>query len=377
NYTLFSLWDTYRAEMPLMSIIQPERYPLFINSMLDIAEQQGRLPVWYFWGNETNCMVGNPGIIAVADAIVKGTPSVNPQRAFKAMLSTAADSARGGMLRQRYGFIPADLMNEAIAYDMEYAIADAAIANAADAAGDNATAAEFRRRSRSWRNYLDPQTGFVRGRMSDGSWRSPFDPRSANHRADDYCEGNAWQYTWLVPHDLDGLIEFYGSTKATLNRLDSLFTTSTELTGDDISPDISGLIGQYAHGNEPGHHNIYFYTMLGRNDKAAELIRRVADEFYTTAPDGLAGNEDAGQMSAWFVMSAMGLYEVEPASGRYWFGVPLLDRADIAVPGGVFTIRAEKLDGRPFSKVTLNGKPYKRMYIDHNDITAGGELVFE
>ena len=377
-YTIFSLWDTYRAEMPFLGIIQPKRSADMINTMVDICSQQGRLPVWHLWGNETDCMVGNPGIIAVADAIVKDLPGIDRERAYQALLTTAADTARGGALREKYGYIPCDLMNEAIAYDMEYAIADGAIAQAAKAMGDTATFRKFNERSHSYRNYFDPTTGFIRGRFTDGSWRTPFDPNATTHRMDDYCEGNAWQYTWLVPQDIDGLQECFGSREKTIQALDQLFTTSSELTGDDASPDITGLIGQYAHGNEPSHHTVYFYTMLGQPDKAADIIRKVYSDFYTVHPDGLAGNEDAGQMSAWYILSSLGFYQVEPASGRYWFGAPLYEKAEIEVPAGTFTVKAENLspENKYIRKVTLNGKDYDKMYIMHDDIINGGELIF-
>ena len=379
QYTIFSLWDTYRAEMPLLSIIQPERSTEMINTMVNIAEQQGRLPVWHLWGNETDCMVGNPGIIVVADAIVKNQPGIDRKKAYDALLKTAADTARGGIYRQQFGFIPSDKMNESIAFDMEYAIADAAVAAAAKAMGDDENYIKFTERSHSWRKYFDKSTGFVRGRFADGSWRTPFDPNSTVHREDDYCEGNAWQYTWLVPHDLNGLIELVGSKEATIAKLDELFTTSSELRGADVSPDISGLIGQYAHGNEPSHHTIYLYTLLGENDKAADRIRQVIDEFYTTKPDGLAGNEDAGQMSAWYILSNLGFYPVEPAGARYWFGTPMFEQASINVPGGKFIVKAKGLspENRYIRKATLNGKQLENMYIDHSDIMAGGELIFE
>lgn len=378
QYTIYSLWDTYRAQMPLMSIIHPERSGEMVANMVDIAEKQGRLPVWHLWGNETDCMVGNPGIIAVADAIVKGQSGFDREKAYEALLVTAADTARGGGLRQKYGYIPSDAMTESIAFDMEYAIADAAVAEAAKVMGDTANERKFRERSRSWRNYFDPTTGFVRGKMANGEMRTPFDPNSTNHRMDDYCEGNAWQYTWLVPQDIEGLTELFGGKDKTIEKLDLLFTTDSNLTGDDVSPDISGLIGQYAHGNEPSHHTIYFYTMLGENDKASDLIHRVVDEFYTVNPDGLAGNEDAGQMSAWYIISSLGFYEVEPASGRYWFGTPLFEEAEVAVPGGKFTVKATGLspENRYIRGVKLNGKDYDKMYIDHSAIVEGGELEF-
>lgn len=378
-YTVYSLWDTYRAEMPLLSIFQPERNAEMVNNMIDIADEQGRLPVWHLWGNETDCMVGNPGIIAVADAVVKKVPGVNPKRAFEAMLKTAADTARGGALREKYGFIPSDLMNEAIGFDMEYAIADGAVANAAKALGDSVNFEKFTQRSHSYRNYFDPSTGFVRGKMADGSFRTPFDPNSVNHRANDYTEGNAWQYTWLVPQDLDGLIECFGGKENTLEKLDLLFNTSSELRGEDVSPDISGMIGQYVHGNEPSHHIIYFYTMLGENRKAADRIRQVMADLYSLDNDGFSGNADAGQMPAWYVLSSLGFYQVEPASGRYWFGSPLLDKAEIAVPGGTFTVIAHNNSdkNRYIKSVKLNGQDYDKMYIDFADIINGGTLEFE
>lgn len=378
QYTIFSLWDTYRALMPLMSIVHADKSGEMVNTMVDIAEKQGRLPVWHLWGNETDCMVGNPGIIAVADAIVKGQTGFDRDKAYQALLKTAADTARGGAARQQYGFIPSDLMNESIAFDMEYAIADAAVAEAAKVMGDTLNERRFRQRSQSWRNYFDPSIGFVRGKFANGEMRTPFDPNSTTHRMDDYCEGNAWQYTWLVPQDLDGLINLFGSKEKTIEKLDLLFSTSSELTGNDVSPDISGLIGQYAHGNEPSHHTIYLYTMLGENDKAADRINQVIEEFYTTNPDGLAGNEDAGQMSAWYILSTLGFYEVEPASGRYWFGTPLFSQAEIAVPGGKFVVKAAGLspENKYIRGVKLNGKDYDKMYINHSDIIAGGELEF-
>jgi predicted alpha-1,2-mannosidase len=380
SYTIFSLWDTYRAEMPLLNITQTKRYADMINTMVNICDEQGRLPVWHLWGNETDCMVGNPGVIVVADAIVKKVPGVDLKRAYQALLTTAADTSRHYGLRVQYGYIPSDMIEaESIAFDMEYAIADAAIAQAAKVMGDKKNAKLFEERSHSYRNYFDKTTGFARGRMADGSWRSPFDPRSANHRADDYCEGNSWQYTWLAPQDLDGLAKCFGSKKVLEERLDSLFTTSSELVGEDVSPDISGLIGQYAHGNEPSHHIIYFYTMIGKPNKAADRVRQVLKEFYSTEADGLSGNEDAGQMSAWFIMSSLGFYQVEPAGARYWFGSPSFDEATIQVPGGKFTVKAENnsAENNHIISATLNGKKLNRNYITHTELMNGGTLTFK
>ena len=396
SYTTYSLWDTYRAAMPLLSITHPDRYADMINTMTDICEQQGRLPVWHLWGCETDCMVGNPALPVVADAIVKDIPGVDKERAYKALLTTAMDTIRGNGLRQKYGYIPFDLHNESVAYDMEYALADWAVAQAALAMGDSANYAYYNDRSHSYRNYFDPSTGFMRGKDSKGNWRTPFQTRNASHRNNDYCEGNAWQYTWLVPHDVEGLRDCFGSDEKLLAKLDSLFIAPSELEGDDISPDVSGLIGQYAHGNEPGHHTVYLYTMLGYPEKTADKVRDILATMYTTRPDGICGNEDVGQMSAWYILSALGLYEVEPGSGRYWFGSPLFSEAEIAVPGGTFRIVAEGNDPasrlsegnleagggkapetRYIESVTLNGRELTDRYITYADIMAGGTLHFK
>ena len=379
TYTTFSLWDTYRAAMPLMTILHPDRMPDIVNTMLAIADEQGRLPVWHLWGNETDCMVGNPGIPVVADAIVKGIGGFDLERAFEAIRRTAMNPDRGNGLRMKYGYIPCDLFNEAVAYDMEYALADGAAARAAEALGREEDARYFTERSHSYRNYFDPSMGFMRGRDSRRGWRTPFNPFASTHRADDYCEGNAWQYTWLAPHDVAGLESCFGSRARMLGKLDSLFTVSSVIEGAETSPDISGLIGQYAHGNEPSHHILYLYTMLGQPWKTAEKVREVLTTLYHDQPDGLSGNEDVGQMSAWYILSSLGMYEVEPAGGRYWFGSPLFDRAEIAVPGGTFTIVAENnsSENKYIRRVWLNGRPYTKPWIGHEEVMAGGELRFE
>ena len=379
NYTTFSLWDTYRAAMPLMTILHPEKMPDIIRTMLAIADEQGRLPVWHLWGNETDCMVGNPGIPVVADAIVKGIEGFDREKAFEAIKKTAMNPDRGNGLRMQYGYIPCDLFNEAVAYDMEYALADGAAARAAEVLGRMEDAKFFEERSHSYRNYFDPSTRFMRGRDSKGGWRTPFSPFASTHRADDYCEGNAWQYTWLAPHDVAGLEACFGSREKMLEKLDSLFTVSSVVEGGETSPDISGLIGQYAHGNEPSHHILYLYTMLGRPWKTADKVREVLTTLYHDAPDGLSGNEDVGQMSAWYVLSSLGMYEVEPAGGRYWFGIPLFDRAEVKVPGGVFVVAAKNNtpENRYVQRITLDGKPYDKPYITHGEVMRGGVLEFE
>ncbi len=383
TYTIFSLWDTYRAAMPLYSIFQPEKYEEFINTMLNIYKEQGKLPVWHLHGCETNCMVGNPGIPPVADAIVKGF-NIDKALAFEAMKESALKADRGQEFRMEYGYIPCDTRNESVAYDLEYALADGALVEAAKVLMDEGFDCKedmeyFQERSRSYRHLFDPELQFMRGKDRNGNFREKYSPFASDHRGDDYCEGNGWQYTWLVPHDLDGLIECFGSREAFLNKLDQLFLVSSVVEGEASSPDISGLIGQYAHGNEPSHHILYLYAMAGQPWKTADKVREVLTTLYHAEPDGLSGNEDVGQMSSWYILSSLGFYQAEPGSGRYWFGSPIFDKAEINVEGGKFTVIADNnsADNKYIQSVTLNGRPYTKGYIDHKDIAAGGELVFE
>ncbi|MBQ9184746.1 MAG: GH92 family glycosyl hydrolase [Bacteroidales bacterium] len=375
NYTIFSLWDTYRAQMPLLNIIHPEKADDMANTMLHIYKECGQLPVWHLWGCENWCMAGNPGVIALGDAIVKGYKGFDVKEAFEAMKASVALDDRGQNIRKKFGFIPSDLYNESVANDMEYAIADGAVANTAAFLGAKADEEIYRSRSHSYRNYMDKETLLARGRLSDGSWRTPFQPLLSNHRKQDYMEGNAWQYTWLAPQDFGGLVEFYGSKEKLVERLDTLFAQPSIIEGENASPDISGLIGQYVHGNEPSHHIIYFYTMAGAPAKAADRVREVYETMYFNNDNGLAGNEDEGQMSAWYVLSAMGFYQVEPASTQFWFGLPCFQKMDVTVAGGTFSISCEGT-GKYIQSVTLNGAAYDKGYIEFADITAGGTLVF-
>jgi predicted alpha-1,2-mannosidase len=378
NYTTFSLWDTYRAAQPLMTLINPSRVNDVVNTFLHIYEQQGKLPVWHLMGCETNCMIGNPGIIVVADAIMKGFKGFDHQRALKAMVNSAMLDVEGMDLLKKYGYIPSDLYNESVANCMEYAIADGAIARVAKKINDSKNYDYFLKRSHSYRTYFDPSTRFMRGRMSDGKFRSPFDPFEAKHRDCDYTEGNAWQYVWLVPHDVEGLINLFGSKKEMQQKLDSLFTVSSQL-GDEASPDISGLIGQYAHGNEPSHHILYLYQWLDQPRKTAEKVRYVLTHLYTDAPDGLSGNEDVGQMSAWYILSSLGFYQVNPAGGDYIFGSPLVDQATIQLPEGkTFNIKTvnNSPENKYIERIEWNGKPYTEKGISYAKIMQGGELTF-
>lgn len=377
NYTTFSLWDTYRAAQPLMTILHPEKMSDIINTMLHIHQQQGKLPVWHLMGCETNCMVGNPGVPVVADAILKDIKGFDTELAFKALKESSMLPERGMEHRIEYGFIPADKMTEAIAYDMEYAIADWAVALAAQKLGKQEDYEYFLKRSKSYKNYFDASTGFMRGKMLDGSWRTPFSPYASSHRDDDYCEGNAWQYTWLVPHDVEGLVECFGSKEAFVNKLDSLFLANGDM-GEASSPDISGLIGQYAHGNEPSHHTVYLYTLVGQPWKTADRIKEILHTMYTDQPDGLSGNEDVGQMSAWYILSSFGFYQVEPAGGKFVFGYPNFDKVEITVPAGKFVIERENKgqQNNYIQGIVLNGTEYKKPWIEYADIMKGGELKF-
>lgn len=377
NYTTFSLWDTYRAAQPLMTILHPEKMSDIINTMLHIHQQQGKLPVWHLMGCETNCMVGNPGVPVVADAILKDIKGFDTELAFKALKESSMLPERGMEHRIEYGFIPADKMTEAIAYDMEYAIADWTVAQAAQKLGKQEDYEYFLKRSKSYKNYFDASTGFMRGKMLDGSWRTPFSPYASSHREDDYCEGNAWQYTWLVPHDVEGLVECFGSKEAFVNKLDSLFLANGDM-GEASSPDISGLIGQYAHGNEPSHHTVYLYTLVGQPWKTADRIKEILHTMYTDQPDGLSGNEDVGQMSAWYILSSFGFYQVEPAGGKFVFGYPNFDKVEITVPAGKFVIERENKgqQNNYIQGIVLNGTEYKKPWIEYADIMKGGELKF-
>ena len=379
NYTTFSLWDTYRSAHPLMTLIHPDMLSDIGETLINICRQQGKLPVWHLMGCETDCMVGNPGVIVLGDLVLKGKVK-NPKAAFEAMKKSCMLDERGMDLLKQYGYLPYDKNQsiETVSKTLEYAIADDAVARVAKMLGYNADYKYFYNRSKSYRKLFDSKLQFMRGRSADGKFREPVNPFHAAHEQDDYTEGNAWQYTWLVPQDPHGLVSLFGSEASFVNKLDSLFFVEGDM-GAEASPDISGLIGQYAQGNEPSHHVIYFYDYVGQPWKAAKLLRRTFSEMYRNDPDGLCGNEDVGAMSAWYVLSSMGLYQVEPASGKYVFGTPLFDKATLNVGNGrTFTIKATNNSDKNMyvQRVLLNGKNYTRSYINYNDITRGGTLEF-
>lgn len=380
DYTTFSLWDTYRAAFPLMTLIQPEMQRDLAETMLHIFKQQGKLPVWHLMGNETDCMVGNPGIPVLVDIALKGF-NVDKKAVFEAVKASAMRDERGMGLLKKYGYIPCDLdpEKETVAKGLEYALADACIAKLAKQLGKTEDYKYFYKRSQSYRDfYFDKQTKFMRGVTSDHKFREPFDPFSTVHRQDDYTEGNAWQYVWLVPHDVHGLVAAFGGEKPFVSKLDSLFIVNGDM-GADASPDITGLIGQYAHGNEPSHHILYMYNYVGQPWKGADKIRYVLANLYHDDFDGLSGNEDVGQMSAWYILSSVGFYQVDPAGGRYVFGSPLFDEATLNVGNGkTFRVVAHNnsSEDKYIQSAKLNGKPYTRSYIDFKDIVRGGTLEF-
>jgi predicted alpha-1,2-mannosidase len=379
NYTLFSLWDTYRAAHPLYTITHPERVSDMVNSMLKIFDHQGKLPIWHLRGNETNTMPGYSGIPVVIDASMKGFEGIDLEEVFEAVKESATGDHEPGVKKlMELGYIPGDYMVESVASSMEYAIGDWAIAQLAKKLNKDEDYNYFMKRSKAYKEYFDNETRFMRGKLTDGSWRTPFDPVRAEHRVNDYCEGNAWQYLWLVPQDPEGLIELLGGDEKYTEKLDELFSMSSEL-GEEASMDITGMIGQYAHGNEPSHHTTYMYAYSGQPYKIADKVRYINNELYTDKPDGLSGNEDCGQMSAWHIFSSLGFYPVNPSNGAYVFGSPLFEEASIVLPENKkFTIIAKENSDQNIyiQSVELNGKDYKYSYITHKDIVKGGELIF-
>jgi predicted alpha-1,2-mannosidase len=382
TYSTFSLWDTYRAAHPFYTLMYPERVNGFINSMIEQGEAQGFLPIWALWGKENYCMIANHGVPVIVDAYCKGFKGFNAERAFSIIKRTETVSHQTTSdweTYMKYGYFPADIVKvESVSRTLESVFDDYAAMVMAKRMGKTEDAAYFAKRADYYKNLFDKSTRFMRPKLSDGNWKSPFSPNQVGHASSvggDYTEGNAWQYTWHVQHDVPGLINLLGGKKAFVNKLDSLFTLN--LKTEEV--DVTGLIGQYAHGNEPSHHIIYLYTMAGRPDKAQELIRKVFDTQYKNKPDGLCGNDDCGQMSAWFMFSAMGFYPVNPVNGEYVFGAPQYSKFVLHLNNGkTFTILANGLStvNKYIGSIVLNGKPYLKNYISHKDIVKGGTLVY-
>jgi predicted alpha-1,2-mannosidase len=379
NYSVFSLWDTYRAEQPLFTLIQPERVNDMVNTMLNIYKQQGKLPIWHLMGNETDCMPGYSAIPVIADAYFKGFTGFDANIAFEAMKASSTRDDYGMQLLKEKGYIPADKEKESVSKGMEYCISDWCIAQMAKKLGKTEDFEYYSKRSALYAQYFDPKRQFMRAKLDNGKFREPFSPFRSIHEWGDYTEGNAWQYTWLVPQDVEGLISLFGGDQSFITKLDSLFVVNGDM-GENASSDISGLIGQYAHGNEPSHHVTYLYAYAGQQWKTAEKNRYIQHALYSDKPEGLCGNEDCGQMSAWYIFSSMGFYPANPANGVFVFGSPLFDSVTIKLPDNKqFSLRALNNDQKNIyiQAVTLNGKPYTHSYITYKDIMQGGTLIFK
>ncbi len=382
RYTFFSMWDTFRALKPLFTITQPQRYTDILNSLLAFHDENGLLPVWDLSTFETNTMTGYHSVPVLADAVLKDWPGVDAERAYQAMRNSAFQEIREVPAYIEYGYVPQDVNGGSVTKTLEYAFDDYCIALVAKKLGKEDDYQLFSKRAKSYINHFDPQTGFMRAKYKNGKFVEPFDPFYSEHDFDksQYIEGNAWQHSFFVPHDVRGLAKLFPKKNGLSLMLDTLFKAPSHMTGENQSPDASGFIGQYAHGNEPSHHIAYMYAYIGEAWKTQEKIRHIVDSMYHDRPDGYAGNEDAGQMSAWAVWSMMGLYPASPVGGEYVFGSPSLDKASISMPNGkTFTIIAHNNSAKNvyINSAKLNGKPYNKVYIKHQDMLLGGELVFD
>ena len=391
-YTIFSLWDTFRAYHPLMTIIDPELNEAFIRSLIQKEKEGGVFPMWELAGNYTGTMIGYHAASLIADSYAKGYRNFDVKEAYRACLRTAEYDTTGIITHPRVlphlmpqakywknkiGYVPCDKDNESVAKALEYAYDDWCISQLAEAMGDEPNRTKYAAFAEGYKVYFDPSTRFMRGLDSEGNWRTPFNPRASTHRNDDYCEGTAWQWTWFVPHDVDGLVELMGGRDAFIGKLDSLFVADSSLEGESVSVDISGLIGQYAHGNEPSHHIAHLYNYVGQPYKTQALVDSVLHTLYFNEPNGLSGNEDCGQMSAWYVLNAMGFYQVCPGKPVYSIGRPLFDEAAIRLQNGnTFTIIAHNnsRDNKYVRKIILNGEELAAPFFNHQDIVNGGTL---
>ena len=384
-YSTFSLWDTYRASHPLYTILAPERVDGMIQSMLAHHKVQGYLPIWTLWGKENHCMIGNHAIPVIVDAYLKGFRGFDVKEAYEAIKETSTKSHKNSdwEVYTRYGYYPFDLVKvESVSRTLESAYDDYCVAQMAKALGKDDDYKYFMKRSDFYKKLFDPETRLMRGKDSKGQWRVPFNQFHLSHAGSsggDYTEGNAWQYTWHVQHDVEALIDRMGGKKDFVNKLDSLFYLQLRVEQSGFVSDVSGLIGQYAHGNEPSHHVIYMYNFADRRDKTQDLVRTVFDRFYLPKPDGLCGNDDCGQMSAWYLFSAMGFYPVIPVGGEYILGAPQLKNVTLKLPNGAtFAVEARNLSekNKYVQSVELNGKLVAGITIQHADIMKGGVLVF-
>ncbi|WP_010665307.1 GH92 family glycosyl hydrolase [Marinilabilia salmonicolor] len=377
KYDTFSLWDTFRAAHPLYTIMHPDRVPDMVQSLLSHYRETGLLPVWSMQGNETNMMIGYHAVPVIVDAWFKGIGGFDPEEAFEACKSNAMSDDHGIKEYRELGYVPLsdDHENWSVSKTLEYAYDDWCIAMFAKDLGKTEDYEYYLERASNWKNHFDPETGFMRPRHADGRFISHFDPKEYT---DHFCESNGWHYFWFVPHDIEGLRDKLGSERFS-HRLDSMFTYEPEAS-DDLPIFSTGMIGQYAHGNEPSHHVAYLYNYTGESWKTQERVRQILTEMYQPEPAGHCGNEDCGQMSAWYVLSSMGVYPVNPADGIYHIGSPLWRKATISLPGDKnFTISAPGVSetAKYVASVTLNGEKLSNPWIHHSDIVAGGTLVLE
>lgn len=374
NYTVFSLWDTYRAEHPLLTIIDQKRTTDFIKTFLSQYEYGGLLPVWELSANETFCMIGYHSVPVIVDAYIKGIKDFDILKAYDAMKHSSETNLYGLESYRNLGYVNQDVEHESVSKTLEYGYDDWCISQMSKMLGNKEGFKTYIRRAQSYKNVFDPSTGFMRGK-TNGEWYYPFDPSEVNNK---YTEANAWQYTFYVPQDVRGLANFMGGKKEFEQKLDELFTADSKMTGMDLT-DITGMIGQYAHGNEPSHHMAYLYNYVGVPHKTQFYVRKILTDFYKNDPDGLIGNEDCGQMSAWYVLSAMGFYPACPGQLMYTIGTPIFDKVTINLENGnQFIIKAENISDRNYyiQSATLNGKDYTKCYLSHNVIMNGGELSF-
>lgn len=379
------IWDTFRAATPLLTILHPDVANDYVRTLLDHYKYFGQLPIWVLAGNETFQMVGLPSMPVIADCYFKGIRNYDAEAAFEAMKQSAMKDFCGTSMRypvglknyKQYGYVPADLEMEAVARTLEYAYDDWCVAQMAKMLGKQNDYDYFIQRAESYRKVVDPTTRLARGRMADGSWRTPFDPFLSNHRRDDYCEGDAWQWTFFVPHDVTGLAKQMGGNNVLVTQLDSLFTLDSKLHGANASGDVSGMIGQYAHGNEPGHHTIYMYDYVGQPWKTQKYVRQVMDTLYDNTPEGICGNEDTGQMSAWYVWSAMGFYPVRHGNGEYMVGTPLFNHLELRHSHGKLVVLAPNVsaDKKYIKSIHLNGQKLSRFHLLHDELFGKDALL--
>ena len=379
NYSVLSLWDTYRALHPLYTLFQPEKVNDMIQTMLAIYTQSGKLPVWHLQGCETNTMPGISSLQVVAEAYTKGFTGFNAKIVLEAIKGTTMRDDDGLQWDKNFQYIPCDSLHESVAKGLEYAVSNASIALMEKKAGNKTEYDYYNKRAHNYQLYFDSSVRFFRGKKADGGWNPVFDPaKSSSPYIDDLSEGNHWQYLWLVPEDVEGLMKLLGGEKNFITKLDSLFALQAA-PDPNAPPDIAGLIGQYAHGDEPSHHTIYLYPYAGQQWKTAEKARYILNNLYHNNADGISGNDDCGQMSAWYVLSSIGFYPVFPANGAFVFGSPLFAKASIALPGHkTFTVKAvgSSPENIYIQKAEWNGKPYDKTYILYNDIMRGGTLTF-